>query len=107
MDSGFDDGAAPLVTTTIVRVEGMLLPQFQGRRFVGPCVFGLLLLGWCVFGLVPPLRFGTLFPEWKDLCVDFPRPSSWLPHVVRFSRRKVRQVERLMVDDAMVCRVTQ
>lgn len=73
-------GAATCVRLKVVRVEGVVSPMFQELRFHGECVLGILVSGWCVFRMVPSLRFGLLFSGWKVLVVDFSLGLGlWLP----------------------------
>lgn len=72
IDAGCADGTAVRVTVTDVRVECGVLSLFQALQLVERCVLGLLLPGWCVFGMVPPFRSGLLFVEREGLGMDFP-----------------------------------
>lgn len=71
IDAGCADGAASRDKITDVRFDRVVLTRFQGLWFLAQRVYVLLILGFCVFGMVPPLCFTHLVYGAKQLGVNF------------------------------------
>lgn len=98
-----DDDAARVtltrVTLTNVRVVSGVSPLFQILRFFCRSVFGFPLPGKRVFGMIPPLRFGLLFPQRKESGMIFHCASGFGYLAVILSPGRFCRVDMPPVDD--------